>query len=124
MSAVDQKTFTALGQEWTARFDFNSICEIEDRTGRPFLSVVAPFMSRIDLSDIENPEKIAAAASELRMSDFRSILYQSLRAKHPDVTINKAGEIVADMGLDGVMPVIVWAIQKGLVQTTGNDSGN
>ena len=44
MSAIDSQRFDALDQEWEIRFDFNAICEIEERTGEKFMIVAAPLL--------------------------------------------------------------------------------
>lgn len=119
--AADDKRFTALGQEWIARFDFNSVCELEERYDQPFLAIVAPMLGGLDESDRNNPEKQAEAASRIRMSDIRTILHQTLAANHEGVTLERAGEIIADMGIESAMEVIAWAVMKALPQNKGGE---
>ena len=114
MSAVDEHRFKALGKEWVSRFDFNAVCEIEERTGRGFGAMVAPFLAGIDVSDIDNPSAMIGMASKIKFGDLRQILFQSLVAVQPDVTVEKAGNIIGDVGLAEIMPTVAWAISKGM----------
>lgn len=124
MPAVDQKRFEALGQEWIARFDFNAICEIEDQTGKPFLSIVGPMLNAINVEEANDPQKAAAAAAmHLKMKDLRMILHEALRAYHPDIAARKVGEIISDIGMENALVVIMWAVMKGLGQNTDDQEG-
>lgn len=114
MAAIDEKRFEALGQEWVARFDFNSICELEDRTGQSFFALVAPFLSGLDARDQGDPGKVMAAARAIRFKDMRLVMHQALLAQHPEVTITDTGEIIGSIGLESAMEVVAWAIMKGM----------
>ena len=116
--AADEKTFSALGRDWTARFDFNAICALEDRYDRPYLDLVAPFMAAVDVDD---EGSAIAAATRIKFSDLRAIFHQSLLAKHPEVTPFDAGDIIADMGLDGAMPIVSWAILAAMPIPKGDE---
>lgn len=109
--ASDEKTFTALGKDWTARFDFNAVCALEDRYDRPFLELVSPFMASVEVGD---DASAIAAASRIKFSDLRAILHQSLLRHHPGVTLDDVGEIVSDIGLDNAMPIVAWAIMSAM----------
>jgi hypothetical protein len=124
MSAIDEQRFKALGREWTARFDFNAICEIEERRdGRAFLEIVAPMLQKIDASEAANPSRQLAAASALRFSDVRMILWQALLGAQPDTTEAETGEVIAEIGFGEAMRLVAWAIAKGLNsgQAEGDD---
>ena len=114
MPAIDEKRFEALGQEWVARFDFNSICELEDRTGQSFFELVAPFLSGLDARDQDDAGKVMAAARAIRFKDMRLVMHQALLAKQPDTTITDTGEIIGDIGLEQAMEVVAWAIINGM----------
>ena len=108
--AADEKTFSALGQDWTARFDFNAICAIEERYDRPFLEMVAPLLGGVSAEDADNPEAVAAAASRIKFSDLRIIFHQSLLHHQPETTAEGAGDVIADMGLEAAMEIVAWAV--------------
>ena len=119
--SADEKTFAALGQDWTARFDFNSICEIEERYDRPFLDMVGPMLSGVGMADKDDPAKVAAAAARIKFSDLRAILHQALLARHADVTLPVAGEIIGEIGLEGVMEIVGWAVVKAMPAGKGGE---
>lgn len=121
MSVIDSKRFTALGNDWTARFGHNALCEIEDETGRTFGSIVAPFLQGMNVEDASDPKAIVAAMSAIRFSDIRLVLYHALKAAHPDVTPQDVGDIIDDIGLNQAMEVVGWAITRAM--PTGNAEG-
>lgn len=112
--ASDEKRFDVAGVEWIARFDFNAICELEERYDKPFLSLVAPFLAGVDESEAGNPEAQMRAASAIKFSDMRAIFHQSLLDAQPDTTIADAGDVISVIGLDGAMGVVAWAITKAM----------
>lgn len=114
MAAIDEKRFEALGQEWVARFDFNSICELEERTGQSFFALVGPFLGGLEERDKDDAGKVMAAAKAIRMSDVRMVLHQSLLACQPETTTTKTGEIIGEIGFDTAMTIVAWAILKGM----------
>lgn len=114
MSALDSKRFTALGQEWTARFDFNAAVELEEIDGRSFMEIVSPFLVRLDERDRHDPAKAFAAAKAIRFKEIRMILAEALRGAHPDITINDVGRICAAIGVGGATEIVAWAIVQAL----------
>ena len=112
--AADEKRFTANGKEWVARFDFNAICEIEDRYDAPFLEFVAPFLGSLNVEDASDDAALVRAASLIKFTDLRTIFHQSLLACQPETTPADAGELISDMGLEAAMGVVVWAITSAL----------
>jgi hypothetical protein len=123
--AADERKFAALGQDWTARFDFNSICALEERYDRPFLDLVAPFMASVELNDDGEPDEASAvaAASKIKFSDLRAIFHQSLLSHQPATSAEDAGSVIADMGLDAAMHIITWAIMVAMPAPKA-DAGN
>lgn len=119
--AADEKTFSALGRDWTARFDFNAICAIEERFDRPFLEMVSPLLGGVSEEDKDNPEALAAAASKIKMSDIRAIFHQSLLARQPETTADDAGNVISDMGLEAAMEIVAWAVLSAMPK---GDEGN
>ena len=119
MSVLDSKRFSALDEEWTARFDFNAVCEIEERKGCGFVEVVGPFLQQLDESERGDPVKVLAAMKALRLSDVRLILFVALRSAHPEVTLEDVGQMISDMGLQAAMSIVGWAIVKGMAGSEG-----
>lgn len=116
MSAVDSQRFIALGQEWTARFDFNSICEIEERTGQTFMAAAAPFLALIDPEQVGKASSMVALAERVSFSNMRLLLCWALEGAHPDITLHRAGEIVNEIGMAETMALLSVAIARGLPQ--------
>lgn len=114
MAKLDAKRFYALGCDWTARFDFNAICTLEEVTGEGFGAIVGPFLGALDEKDREDPKVLARLVSKIRASHLRAILFVALLGEHEDATPALAGRIIGELGLAGAMPVIAWAIVRGL----------
>lgn len=113
MSRLDEKRFTALGQEWIARFDFNATCAIEDETGDSFYDVAAPFLEQLDKAEATNPAAALKLLGNRYNSRIRLLLFHALSDAH-DVTIEKVGDIIGDVGLAKATELVLWAIAKGL----------
>lgn len=112
--SADEKTFTVLGRNWTARFDFNSICELEERYDRPFLELVGPMLSGVSEEDKNDPAKVAAAAMRIKFTDLRAVFHQAVLSNHPEATVSDAGAMIADMGLEAAMEIVGWAVVKAM----------
>lgn len=121
--SADEKTFAALGRDWTARFDFNSICAIEERYDRPFLELVAPLLAGVSVDDRNDPAKVAAAASKIKFADLRAVLHQALLANQPETTVEDTGRVIADIGLEDTMAIVGWAVVKAMPSKQA-DEGN
>lgn len=81
--------FKAADAEYTLRYSTNAICELEDHLGRGLNAIVA---------DLE------------RVSTVRALLWAGLRAKHPEITLKAAGEIMDKCGV----PTTVGAVSDAL----------
>ncbi len=114
MAVLDAKRFHALDRDWTAQFDFNAICMLEEVTNQGFGEIVGPFLGALDEKDRDNPEAMVRLVSKIRANHLRMILYVSLTGAQPDATPELAGRIIGDIGLAEAMPVIAWAIVRGL----------
>lgn len=123
MSLLDSKRFKALGQDWTARFDFNAAIALEDEDpkGRSFMEIVAPFLLRLDESDRRNPEKALAAAKAIKFGEIRMILAEALRGEHPDIDVETVGEICANIGIGKATEIVAWAIVQALPTPEDDD---
>lgn len=123
MSRIDEKRFTALGVEWTARFSFNATCAIEEDTGESFYAVAAPFITQIDTGDATDPAKVLKALGSRYNSRIRLLLFHALADKH-DVTLEQVGDIIGDLGLQGAIEIVLWAIGKALGSADDETEGN
>ncbi len=123
MSRLDEKRFTALGVEWTARFEFNSTCAIEEETGESFYAVAAPFLQQMDRDDAMGADgkpdaaKVMAALGNRFNSRIRLLLFHALTEAH-ELTIEDAGKIIGDIGLQQATELVMWAIARGLSADT------
>lgn len=125
MSAVDEKRFKALGRDFVARFDFNAMCAVEEaRGGAGFLEIAGPFLQQLDESDRDDPAKAIAAAQKLKFADVRLILCEALRHAEPNIDLVDAGEIIGDIGLQGAMEIVAWAIVKAMGGGSGDAGEN
>lgn len=124
MSVLDSKCFTALGQSWTARFDFNSAIALEeaDAEGRSFMEIVAPFLVRLDETDRHDAAKVLAAAKAIKFGEIRAILHQALRGAHPSITETDVGEICAAIGIRTATEIVAWAIVRALPTADEDDT--
>jgi hypothetical protein len=113
MSRLDEKRFTALGQEWIARFDFNATCAIEDETGQGFYEVVAPYLVQLDEHERQDPGKVLEVLKGIRNSTTRMVLFHALADQH-DVTPELVGKIIQDIGRLEAQRIVTWAIVRGL----------
>lgn len=124
MSRLDEKRFTALGVEWTARFDFNATCAIEAETGKGFYEFVSPLLVKLEAEDAEDPGKVFDAVKGLRQSDIRLVLFHALADAH-EVTLEEVGEIIQDIGTAQAMGIVAWAIVQAMAPVaSGGTEGN
>jgi len=125
VSAIDSQTFGALGQDWTIRFDFNAICDIEEQTGEKFMVTAAPFLQLIDMDQLEDAQGMVAIAQQVDFANLRKLLFLTLRQEHPEIELRKAGEIVVAIGLARAVQMVALALAKALPQgPEGNASGD
>ena len=75
---------------FTLSFSINAMCELEDLMGEPIARIAQ------GLGD----------AGSVKISTVRALVWAALRDKHPEVTLEGAGDIIADAGVNGVMEAI------------------
>lgn len=127
MSAIDSQRFTALGQEWTIRFDFNSICEIEEETGETFMTVAAPFLGLVELKQLADETAMLEVAQKLDFANLRQLMRWALMGAHPKVDKKMAGSLIQAIGLPKTFELIAIAIGKalpGIEDATPGGTGN
>ena len=72
-----EATFTADGQEWHLRFDFNAMADFEIATGKNAMAALA-----------------AMEGDSISAVDVRALFWAALKSHHPDITIEQAGRMV------------------------------
>ena len=124
MSRLDEKRFTALGNQWALRFDFNATCAIEAETGKGFYEFVGPLLVQLDSEDANDPVKVFAAIKGIRQSDIRLVLFHGLSWAH-DLTIEEVGDIIQALGTAEAMGLVAWAIAQAMAPSgSGADEGD
>ena len=123
MSALDEKRFDALGQEWTVRFDFNAMCRIEEAFDKPFMEVIVSVLPQVGAADMEDRGKVVAAAMQMRMGDVRVLLREGLAGAHPDVTLDQAGSVIGAIGIQAALEVVAWGVSRALGTDDGETGG-
>lgn len=123
MSAIDSQRFKALEQEWEVRFDFNAICEIEERTGEKFMIVAAPLLALVEIGEIEDESSMLSIAQRVDFANIRQLLFWALEGAHPGVDIRTAGTIIQAIGLPRAVEVIAKAIARALPTGGGEPGG-
>lgn len=87
-------TFKADGAEYKLKFDFNAMCELEGLLGQGFMQVLA---------QLDGPN--------MRLSTLRAMFFVGLKNFHPDMTLEKAGDVLGSM--DGeALDVINQAVES------------
>lgn len=88
---------------WTLRFSTNAICELEDREDCGIGEIIA----RLD-----DPAR-------MRMSLLRTLVWAGLRDKHPDLTVEQAGDIITDAGMSAMVGKLGEAFQLAFPDADG-----
>jgi hypothetical protein len=92
--------FTVADVEYTLKFSTNAICELEQLQNKGLNEIVG---------DLE------------RVSTVRAMLWAALRAKHSDITLKGAGEIMDRAGMPATVEAISNALRAGFPPPTGDD---
>lgn len=99
--ARGEVAFRVADSEYTLKFSTNAICELEERLDKGLNTIVA------------NME---------RLTTVRALLWAGLRAKHPDVTIAQAGEMIDRVGMAEATETIGKALTAAFpAPTEGKD---
>lgn len=97
--AQGEVAFKAADADYTLKFSTNAICELEDHLNKGLNEIVA---------GIE------------RLSSVRALLWAGLRAKHPDVTIKGAGEIIDKIGMAAAIEHVSVALKTAFPAPSGD----
>ena len=87
--ARGEVAFTVANTEYTLKFSTNAICELEDRLNKS-ISVIVEGMDRITV--------------------VRAMLWAGLQAKHPEMTLQDAGDIIDRGGMAHIAETISKAL--------------
>lgn len=74
-------------QAYTLSFSVNAICELEAELDKPVAEIIAA---------IQDPR-------QLRLSTVRALVWAGLRDHHPDLTVQDAGTMITDAGIQNVV---------------------
>ncbi|MEW7009489.1 hypothetical protein [Lentilitoribacter sp. EG35] len=79
-----EKSFKALGKDWVLVYTTNSLCEMEDKSGKG-----AP--------ELFNDGKITS---------MRYLLWGALVERHEDITLRECGNIIDELGMEGLGKIV------------------
>ena len=104
-------TFDALGRRWTMFLGTAAQCGLEEEFDKGFFAILQDAVpGGLTPADLEDPEKMAAAARDLRIGTLRSLAWHGLRKHHPAVTIGDVDDMIDDVGLQDFGAVIGRAV--------------
>ena len=101
-----EASFAAGGKVYTVRFDFDTLVRIEDITGE---SIDVTFGL---LQDPKAP----------KLGRIRAVVCGVLQATTPDMTLDRAGQIVQEAGLPAIQEAIILAGRRSFDQGEASDN--
>lgn len=119
MAKVDEKRFEALGQDWSVRFDFGAMCDIEERTGENFMASAAPFLALVDADALGDDRAMVALAGRVSFSNMRQLLVWVLSPAHPEIDKAVVSEIITEIGMTETVAILATAIARAIPQGGG-----
>lgn len=93
-------SFEADGKIWTMVFTTNAICELEDATGES----IQAFGSKLDAPG---------------MKTVRVMVWAGLKSRHPEITIEAAGDIIDAVGADKAGDILGRALSLAFPEAKG-----
>ena len=106
-------TFEAGGKDYTLVFSNNAFCVLEDYLGRGVLDIydeIGSWSPPLDAKGKPKPEtekEATARAKRIKLSFCRALFWAGLKDRHPEMTIEAAGNLMDEVGgLVGVMKII------------------
>jgi hypothetical protein len=91
------------GDDLTLIFDANAFCEIEEATGLGVQGVV----------------DLMTKADQVGMKHMRLLLWATAKRKH-DLTLDEAGDVISDVGLEETMDAIMAAMSAAMPKVVKN----
>lgn len=79
--------FKAGGETYKLRFSIDSLCELEDLSGKGIAALA---------QELSDPAKVSIKL-------MRQVFWAGLRDNHPDINLKAAGELIVEAG--GMLPV-------------------
>lgn len=98
-----EKSFEAFGKTWTLRLDINALCALEDALG-------------YGTDDLKN-KMTDPSAQKIRI--MRTLMWAALTSRHSDITQEKAGEIIGEIGIPQAMDMLL-----GCLNASFEEKGN
>ncbi len=95
--------FDLEGKPYTLRFSANALCELEDALDCGINAVAA---------QLSKPES-------LRLKTVRAVFWAGLQDRHPQVTLQEAGEMVTALTLQGALGLIGQGLSAAFPQVDG-----
>lgn len=119
------ETFEAGGGKYTAVFGFRAMKQVETHFDLPFIQAIIKAMPTATLGDLDDQEKVHAAAANLRFTDLGILFAAALVKHHPDLTEDDIDDLIDDLGLTRATEIIGRTVGAALVQegdagSTGN----
>lgn len=109
-------SFEAGGAKYTAVFGFRAMKETEVHYDKPFFVAIAAAMPDIVAADMNDAEKVAAAARNIRISDIGTLFRFALVKHHSDLTEADVEDLIDEIGLDAVGGILNRALSAALVK--------
>lgn len=102
--------FEALGARWVLFIGTAAQCALEEEHDKGFFAILQDAMPSVGLGDIDDMEKMAAAARDLRIGTLRSFALHGLAKHHPTVGMAEVNDIIDDLGFKQFGEIIGSAI--------------
>lgn len=94
-----EASLTVRGRTYALVFDLNAFAELEGALGEPLERPLHRLLAR-----------------QVALRDVRALVWAGLRARHPDVSLQEAGDLLAEVGLrpalSGLVPALIAALPK------------
>lgn len=104
--------YTAANQEWLLKFPFSAQRQCEESLGSGWYALIGMVTPKSLLEeDLKDPLKILSAVSEVRVGVLGEMLrVGSTNANGEQMTKEQLDEVMDEMGVGGVLPLVIGAI--------------
>lgn len=116
--------FEAGGERYSAVFGFRGMKLVERRFDKGFFAALQEAMPQLDPADMDDPEKVRAAAAGLRMENVASLFEAALAKHHPDLGEEEVEELLDELGMTRVGEILGGAVAAAIAKAAegGDDS--
>ncbi len=90
--------FKVGAKEYKIRFSLNVLCSLEEELGRPLTDLVLEW----------SQEKVS-------LSDVRKMIRAALTPNHPEITLEGAGDLMEEAGLETVLEALTTALNRSAI---------